>query len=116
MLAHHRLTTILAGAAFASFFGSDPAAAYHTVVNTTVDPSGQCLVVTVGSGKQFSLPSPDNSFNGMTLADFEVAAAYLGSAAINYQIGGNLLLYWDNGAADPNCYALPQIVNLRFTP
>ena len=116
-----QLTAILAGAAFgATFFVGDPPAyaGSHIIANTQVDVSGECLVVTGWNGRSWSFPSPNNPLNPSTLADFTIAAAYLGSAVISYQATSDptqaLQLFWDDGPADGSCYGLTQIQNLRF--
>jgi hypothetical protein len=113
------LTAILAGAAFgATFFAGDPPAIAYVIANTAIDASGQCLVVSLYDGSYRSLPRPDNPLNPSTLADFTIAAAYLGSAVISYQATSDptqaLQLFWDDGPADGSCYGLTQIQNLRF--
>jgi len=102
---------------------SSPAFAYRVGnVEDVTDGTGLCLKVTTAAGQQFSYPTPTNSFNSSTEAQFLLDGATLGAAQISFQQLNStnptavLRLFWDIGPGDPNCYGLPQIRNLRYEP
>jgi len=116
----NKITSIAAGAAIAvGFFVGDAPGWARTIINTQVDQSGNCLVVTTGNTQKWSLPTSQNPLNPLPNVLHIEAAGYLGSAVISYKNGNGdptayLTLYWDIGPADPNCYYYSQILNLRF--
>jgi hypothetical protein len=110
--------------AFAAVLNVSPAMAYKIVDTESVSTGGLCLIVTIQDGMQYSYPSAGSSSNPLyanpaaALGAFTLDGGTLRSAAISYgALGPNATkLYWDSGAADPNCFNLPIILNLRYTP